>query len=90
MNHKCPSCGGVFEKEPGYFMGAMIAAYFLGILLVTPTLVICLFGMEMETAPAITIGAVQLLIMTPILFRFSRLMWIQIEYQLTDSMHTKK
>ena len=79
----------MFEKEEGYFVGAMIASYYLGILLITPTLVICIFSLELELPVALTISGVQLLLMQPFLFRYSRLMWIQIEYQLTHSIHSK-
>jgi uncharacterized protein (DUF983 family) len=29
MNKKCSNCGYVFEKEPGYFYGAMYVSYML-------------------------------------------------------------
>jgi hypothetical protein len=31
MNSSCPSCGVAFEKEPGYFVGAMYFSYFLSV-----------------------------------------------------------
>src|SRR4051812_23871637 len=31
MNECCPLCGHKFEREPGYFMGAMFGNYFLAI-----------------------------------------------------------
>src|SRR5437899_10038697 len=30
MNETCPVCGMRFEREQGYFLGAMYASYFLG------------------------------------------------------------
>ena len=30
MNPTCPHCGLRFEREPGYFLGAMMVAYFVG------------------------------------------------------------
>ena len=89
MNQKCPGCNTPFEKEAGYFVGAMIAAYFLGILLVAPTLIMSLFVFQLSIPLAITIGVIQLLVMTPVLFRFSRLLWIQLEYRLNISAQVK-
>src|SRR5947207_2571652 len=31
MRERCPDCGHKFEREPGYFFGAMYASYFLAI-----------------------------------------------------------
>lgn len=38
MNDRCPVCGLLFNREPGYFLGAMYVSYGLGIA------VICAFG----------------------------------------------
>ena len=34
MNERCPQCGLTFEREPGYFTGAMYASYLLALPLV--------------------------------------------------------
>jgi uncharacterized protein (DUF983 family) len=31
MNERCPACGLVFNREPGYFLGAMYISYGLGL-----------------------------------------------------------
>ena len=31
MNEVCPVCGLRFEREPGYWTGAMVASYALGV-----------------------------------------------------------
>jgi len=31
MNERCPSCNLKFEREPGYFMGAMYISYLISI-----------------------------------------------------------
>lgn len=38
MHDRCPECGLLFNREPGYFLGAMYISYGLGIA------VICAFG----------------------------------------------
>jgi hypothetical protein len=34
MNDRCPACGLNFNREPGYFLGAMYISYGLGLALV--------------------------------------------------------
>jgi uncharacterized protein (DUF983 family) len=86
MNSACPACGEIFEKESGYFIGAMIASYFLGVFLALPLLLLGIFRYEMEAPFAITLSTVQVLLMQPFLFRFSRLLWIQLEARLTRAV----
>lgn len=79
MNRTCPSCGNRFEKEEGYFIGAMIIAYFVGTMLALPTLLVAVFVMQVEFPIALLIACIQMLVCGLILFRFSRLAWINIE-----------
>lgn len=83
MNSQCPHCGEIFEKESGYFVGAMIASYFLGVFLALPVLLLAIFRFELDVAWVVTLCVGQTLLMQPFLFRYSRLLWIQIEAKLT-------
>ena len=79
MNRVCPVCGNRFEKEEGYFMGAMIIAYFVGTLLALPTLLIAVFVMQVEFPIAVMLASLQMVVFGLFLFRLSRLAWINIE-----------
>lgn len=78
MNERCPACGLVFEREPGYFVGAMYASYAFGLVTTAYWLPLLLLGLH----PLIVIGApaVQLLVQTPITFRYSRVMWLHLDH----------
>jgi len=83
MHPSCPSCGVVFEKEPGYFVGAMYFSYFLGVpayaLLVLAAL--RLFGKQSEL---LAFGAALLIFLplAPLLFRTSRVIWLYFDFLL--------
>ena len=85
MYPRCPECKYLYEREPGYFLGATIAAYFLGAFSVIPTLVISIFIAQLEIGQAVGISIAQILILTPLLFRFSRLIWLYVERRMTLS-----
>ncbi len=87
MNRACPSCGTVFEKESGYFIGAMIASYFLGVFLAFPVLIALIFFARAGIALSIGATAALILVLQPLLFRYSRLLWIHIEHRLTKAIH---
>src|SRR5712671_2207503 len=35
MHERCPTCDLKFEREPGYFLGAMYVSYALGLVIIT-------------------------------------------------------
>src|SRR3954468_6496028 len=77
MNDPCPVCGLVFQREEGYFLGAMYVSYVLGCALLIPSyfLLSYLFPNWSSTA-IILLALVPYLALTPILFRYSRVLWV--------------
>ncbi|MDQ3049236.1 MAG: DUF983 domain-containing protein [Bacteroidota bacterium] len=76
MNAKCGICREDFRKEPGYYFGASYVSYGItvafGILLYV---LLCVIG-TMDTLPFIISFSVLLIVLMPILYRLSRLIWI--------------
>ncbi len=76
MNDKCPLCKEDFRKEPGYYFGASYVSYGItvtfGILLF---LLLCVV-FTMDTIPFIFSFSVLLIVLMPVLYRSSRLIWI--------------
>lgn len=77
MNAYCPHCHFKFEKEPGYFFGAMYVNYGLTVAQSIATYVIAQFFFE-ETFDlrVIPIIGVVIIVMSPFNIRLSRLLWI--------------
>ena len=78
MNKECPRCGLVFEREPGYFLGAFYVSYGLGIALVLP-LVALLYHLDWSPHAIAGASAVQLALMSPLTFRYARLSWMYMD-----------
>jgi hypothetical protein len=78
MNARCPVCGLAFEREPGYFTGAMYASYFIGLFVSLPVwLWMLLAGASFGAIIAVAFGLVGVL--TPVAFHYSRVAWMQID-----------
>lgn len=79
MNKSCSHCGLQYEREPGFFYGAMYVSYILsvGILLVTGTFVYFL-GNDPDLWVYITSVVLVSLILYPINFRLSRILFIHL------------
>lgn len=81
MNVACPGCGLPFERENGYFLGAMMVSYFLGAFSVIPTLLLLRFAFEAELFTLIAIPCLQVVGMNPLLFRYSRVIWLYMDWK---------
>ena len=89
MAPQCSECGLRYEKEPGFFLGASIVAYFIGAFSIVPTLIICLLLVKLDIFTTLAIGTAQLLLLTPLLFRYSRLLWLHTEHRMTTRMNRR-
>ncbi len=75
---ECPVCGLVYEREAGYFIGAMYASYAFGFVSTAYWLPLLLLGAH----PAIVLipPIVQLIAQTPLTFRYSRVLWLHLDH----------
>lgn len=76
--HECPACGLVFVREYGYFVGAMYASYFIGIISTAYWIPLLLMGVS----PWLVIGIplVHLTLQIPLSFRYGRIIWLYIDH----------
>ncbi len=80
MNGACPTCGLVFEREPGYFTGAMVVSYVLAVP-VLGAIVIGLMALGgLDAVPALLIGDAAYLTLVPLIFRYSRVLWLHFDW----------
>lgn len=78
MNRTCPVCGIAFEREPGYFLGAMYFSYALAVIAVTPVVIGGLvLGWSYTTIGVFT--GLELVLLAPLLFRYSRILWMHMD-----------
>ena len=77
MNKKCTHCGYSFEKEPGFFIGAMYVSYALGIVQALTTYFIGrLFYDVMFDLRIVLWIALVLVVLSSFNMRLSRTIWI--------------
>ena len=80
MKDSCDACGYRFEREPGYFVGAMYVSYamavgaYAGLVLLFQRLLPAL-------SPAAALGAAfpPFLLLVPVIFRYSRVIWMHFD-----------
>ena len=86
MNDPCPECGLLFEREPGYLLGAMYFSYFLSIAIMAPLFYLCLWLLPNWNQMLVALVAfVAYLPLVPFVFRYSRVFWIHYDRLLAPS-----
>ena len=81
MNATCEFCGFQFEKEPGYYLGAMVISYVLGAFSMIPSVIALVFWFEVPWVWVVILPSLQVILMNPFLYRWSRLAWLHAESQ---------
>ncbi len=78
-NEVCSHCGLKYEREPGFFYGAMYVSYAVSvaILLVTTFVLYFLFDDPSLTAYILTVGVIAILLY-PLNFRYSRILFLHV------------
>lgn len=85
MHPACAVCGWVFEREEGYWTGAMavnlLAAELVVILAVVPVCVWVLMN-DIPMVPVIVVGMLGTMVLPLLFFRHSKSLWMSIDFML--------
>ena len=78
MHKHCPACGLKYERETGYFYGAMYVSYALQVALFVVLFTLDTLWWHLQTAILLTVIIAPIVVLIPVTFRWSRIMWIGI------------
>src|SRR5438309_9708122 len=79
MNERCPVCELKFEREEGYFLGAMYISYALGLPLMAVIVALFWKTTHWPVQTLIVAAALTLLPIAPLLTVLARVMWIHFD-----------
>lgn len=82
MHERCPNCGLLFEREHGYFTGAMIVSYMLGIPTLAALSAAVLWLTRWQVEWALLAADALFLALVPLVFRYSRVIWMHLDRTL--------
>jgi hypothetical protein len=82
MNERCAVCRLKFEREPGYFLGAMYISY--GLALITIVVFACIAWAltDWSFQTLVIAGVLAFLPTAPFLTTFSRVLWIYLDQSI--------
>jgi uncharacterized protein (DUF983 family) len=79
MNDRCPACNLKFEREQGYFLGAMYISYGLGILTIALFSAAVWQFLKWPLVQSVEAGIVLFLPLVPVLTWMARVLWIYMD-----------
>jgi len=83
MHESCAACGLRYEREQGYFVGAIYVNYAFTIALVVAVVLGLDSTVGLTLRQQLVLG-VALAVVTPLLFfRYSRSLWLSLDYLVT-------
>jgi len=82
MCERCSVCDLKFEREPGYFLGAMYISYCLGVAIMAPIAVLLWFLTGWWISKVVLWSFVLFLPFAPTITLFARVVWIYLDQSL--------
>jgi hypothetical protein len=80
MNDPCPVCGLIFQREEGYFLGAMYVSYVLSLAVLGPLyLLAALLLPGRHSLMLVLVATAGYLPFVPLVCRYSRTVWIYLD-----------
>ena len=79
MQERCPSCGLKFEREQGYFLGAMYISYGLALITIVALALLLWASTSWSLQKIVLVAILLFLPLAPILALFSRVLWIYLD-----------
>jgi uncharacterized protein (DUF983 family) len=79
MYDRCPVCDLKFDREPGYFLGAMYVSYGLGVVIVAILAAILWYATGWWVTKDTIVAVLIFLPVAPTITLFSRVLWIYLD-----------
>jgi len=79
MHGRCPACGLKFEREQGYFLGAMYFSYAIGTVAISLLALLVWAFLSWDLPACVATGFLLFLPAAPVVTFFSRVLWIYLD-----------
>jgi uncharacterized protein (DUF983 family) len=87
MNERCPVCDLKFEREEGYFLGAMYISYGLAVMVIGIFTLVLWATTKWWITSATIWGVLLFLPLAPTITLFSRVLWIYLDQRIDPEKH---
>ena len=89
MNKRCSHCDLNYDKEPGFFYGAMYVSYALMAIILFLWIIVDLLWMKLSPEMLFSLVATNVLMLFPFVYRWARLLWLNFFFKLKPEWKEK-
>jgi uncharacterized protein (DUF983 family) len=83
MYPRCPACGVLFEREPGYFVGSMYVSYlYSAVILGLFSTIAWLIWPDLDLGWLVAIALIPFLPLTPLIQQYARILWMYVDLSI--------
>lgn len=86
MDHRCAVCGLVYEREHGYFVGAMAISYALATAVLAALFLFFAIGLRWPLEGSLLAAGALFLFTVPFVFRYARSLWIHLDRRMDPDL----
>ncbi|TMA67547.1 MAG: DUF983 domain-containing protein [Deltaproteobacteria bacterium] len=83
MHERCPVCGLVYEREPGYFVGAIYLNYAATVTVAFGTVLLLDWTVGLTLREQLALGITLVTLVPLLFFRYSRSLWLALDHLVT-------
>jgi len=83
MHTQCAACGLRYEREQGYFVGAIYVNYAFTVGLTVAAVLLADAALDLALAAQLGLGIILCALLPLLFFRHSRSLWLAVEYLVT-------
>ncbi|HEY7097360.1 MAG TPA: hypothetical protein VH437_11590 [Terriglobales bacterium] len=82
MFERCCTCGLKFEREPGYFLGAMYISYGLALITIAISSILLWIALQWSIEKVVIWAVILFLPLAPTLTCFARILWLHLDWAI--------
>jgi uncharacterized protein (DUF983 family) len=83
MHERCSGCGLRYEREQGYFVGAIYVNYIVTVAVAAGTVLLLDWLVGLSLAQQLVLGIALAALVPLLFFRYSRSLWLSVDYLVT-------
>jgi uncharacterized protein (DUF983 family) len=85
MHEACAACGFRYEREQGYFVGAIYVNYAVTVLVAVGTVLVLDWSVGLSLTQQLVLGVLLCALVPLAFFRYSRSLWLSVDYLVTEA-----
>ena len=85
MHERCAACGLWYEREQGYFVGAIYVNYAVTVLVAAGTVLVLDWTVGLTLTAQLAIGVALGALVPLLFFRYARSLWLSLDYLVTTA-----